>query len=306
SRSASFTSSMSTATASTSCVSASLSGHRPRRRVAPPGPSPSPVQSVCGAPGTPRAGHPQPDTPARDSTGAAAQGPRKTASPGTSSGITLLSGSGLLYPHEAVPLDDVAPDVHAAAMRHLTRPELVVGGPLHVDVAEDGQAVVGQVAVSHAVGVGSGVGHRQHAVGGVDNEQNNVDQPRIAVAADRVDTIPVTVAELGERLEILLIEDQGRTGLHVFLAALAENNLVQRAVVDGRQLQVRRRVDGAGLGIRARKVGGEDAREPIRSAGTDQNLPGDALPQGEAHTVDDLGVIIEIRQLEHYLVLISA
>src|SRR5690606_11700129 len=227
---------MSIATASTSYASASLSGHRPRRQVAPPGPSPSPVQSVCGAPGTPRAGHPQQDTPAREGKGAVSEGPRKIASPGTSSGITLLAACGLLDPHEAVPLDDVAADVHAAAMRHLTRPELVVGGPLDVDVAEDGQPVVGQVAVSHAVGVGSGVGHRQHAAGGVDNERNTVDQPRIAVVADRVDTIPVTVAELGERLEILLIEDQGRTGLHVFLAAVAENNLVQRAVVDGRQL----------------------------------------------------------------------
>src|SRR5690606_35229850 len=216
---------MSTATASTSCVSASPSGHRPRRPIAPPGPSPSPVQSVCGAPGPPRAEHPQPDTPARDGTGAASQGPRKTALPGTSSGITLLAVSGLLYPHEAVPLDDVAADVHAAAVRHLARPELVVGGPLDVNVAENGQAVVGQVAVSHAVGVGSCVGHRQHAAGGVDNERDTVDQPRIAVVADRVDTVPVTIAELGERLEILLIEDQGRTGLHVFLAAVAENNL---------------------------------------------------------------------------------
>src|SRR5690606_16009070 len=167
---------MSTATASTSCVSASPSGHRPRRPIAPPGPSPSPVQSVCGAPGTPRAGHHQPDTPARYSTGAVSQGPRKTASPGTSSGITLLTGRGLLDPHEAVPLDDVATDVHAAAVRHLARPELVVGGPLDVDVAEDGQPVVGQVAVSHAVGGGSGVGHRQQAGGGGDNERDTVEQ----------------------------------------------------------------------------------------------------------------------------------
>src|SRR5690606_759911 len=266
---------MSIATASTSCVSASLSGHRPRRQVAPPGPSPSPAQSVCGAPGTPRTGHPQPDTPARDGTGAVSLGPRKTALPGTSSGITLLASSGLLDPHEAVPLDDVATYVDRAAVRHLTAAELEVRRPLHVDVAEDGQPVVGQVAVSHAVGVGRGVGRRQHAAGGVDDERNTVDQPRLAVVADRVDTVPVTVAELGERLEILLIEDQGRTGLHIFLAAVAENDLVQRAVVDGSQLQVRRRVDGASLRVRARIVGGEDAREPVRSAGTDQNLPGD-------------------------------
>src|SRR5690606_4725170 len=170
---------MSMATASTSYVSASLSGHRPRRKVAPPGPSPSPVQSVCGAPGTPRAGHPQPDTPAREGTGAVSQSPRKTASPGTSSGITLLAACGLLDPHEAVPLDDVATDVHAAAVRHLAAAELEVRRPLHVDVAEDGQAVVGQVAVGHAVGVGRGAGRRQHTAGGVDNERNTVDQPRI-------------------------------------------------------------------------------------------------------------------------------
>src|SRR5690606_2675991 len=168
---------MSMATASTSYVSASLSGHRPRRKVAPPVPSPSPVQSACAAPDTPRAGPPQPDTPAREGTGAASQGPRKTASPGTSSGITLLAGSGLLDPHEAVPLDDVATDVHAAAVRHLTAAELEVRRPLHVDVAEDGQPVVGQVAVGHAVGVGRGAGRRQHAAGGVDNERNTVDQP---------------------------------------------------------------------------------------------------------------------------------
>src|SRR5690606_2641129 len=237
---------------STSYVSASLSGHRSRRKVAPPGPSPSPVQSACGAPGTLRAGHPQPDTPAREGTRAVSQGPRKTASPGTSSGITLLAGSGLLDPHEAVPLDDVATDVHAAAVRHLTAAELEVRRPLHVDVAKDGQAVVGQVAVGHAVGIGRGAGAGQHTASRVDDERHTVNQPGVAVVADRVDTIPVTVAELGERLEILLIEDQGRTGLHIFLAAVAENDLVQRAVVDGRQLQVRRRVDGAGLGIRAR------------------------------------------------------
>src|SRR5690606_113684 len=113
------------------------------------------------------------------------------------SGLEALYFLALLHSNKAVPLDDVATDVHAAAVRHLARPELVVGGPLDVDVREDGQPVVGQVAVSHAVGIGRGVGAGQHAAGGVDNERNTVDPPRIAVVADRVDPVPVTIAELG-------------------------------------------------------------------------------------------------------------
>src|SRR5690606_627692 len=229
-------------------------------------------------------------------------GRRKTASPGTSSGITLLAACGLLDPQEAVPPDDVTTDVHTAAVRHLAATELVVGGALHVDVGEDGKAVAGRVAIGHSVVAWLSL--RQRRARAVQDVGHPVDEPGVTHGSDRVNPVAIAVPQLGERLQIGLVQDENGTVLDVLFAAVRENDLVQRAIVDGRDGQVRIRVNGALVGS-SRVIGRvEDAAQSISRTRTDQNFSRQSLPQSDSDVASYLSVIVYVGQLQDALVLL--
>src|SRR5690606_1475305 len=83
-----------------------------------------------------------------------------------------------------------------------------------------------------------------------------------------------------------------------------ENDLVQRAIVDGRDGQVRIRVNGALVGS-SRVIGRvEDAAQSISRTRTDQNFSRQSLPQSDSDVASYLSVIVYVGQLQDALVLL--